>query len=197
MKKVYLGVTALLLLFVLSTSAVAADGTDLPSKVTVGVGYEGMYLGNYLQGLSVRGWFDRFGIEGSIWQANVSLDLDIPAGAGDTDASIWLLGGKFMFAPILRDHSKFYVGVEGGWGTAGLDIDTGANDMSPSVDGWTVGPMFGAEFFFQEIPELGFNFEVGYRFAFLNADADLGSNDKADLGMNGIWVTAGVHYYFF
>jgi hypothetical protein len=194
MKKVYLGVTALLLLFALSSSAVAADEKDLPSKITVGVGYEGMFLGNYLQSLSVRGWVNRFGIEADIWQANANLDLDIPV--GDTDVSIWLLSGKFMFAPIVRDRSKFYVGIEGGFGFLDIDIDQGATDLSPSVTALTGGPMIGAEFYLQGIPEVGFNFEVGYRFSTLSVDTDLGINDGADVGLNGIWVTLGAHYYF-
>jgi hypothetical protein len=194
MKKVYCGVTALLLLFALSSSAVAADEKDLPSKMTVGVGYEGMFLGNYLQSLSVRGWVNRFGLEGNIWQANASIDLDTPT--GDTDVSIWLFGGKAMFAPIVRDRSKFYVGLEGGFGWLDIDIDQGATDMSPSAMALTGGPMIGAEFYLQGIPEVGFNFEVGYRFCALSVDTDLGTNDGADVGLNGIWVTVGAHYYF-
>ena len=142
----------------------------------IGVGYEGMLLGNFLNGASVRGWWGNIGAEGNLWYGQVGLD-DLGLG----DMSLMLIGGKVVWAPIVHTNSKLYVGAGVGWGQLSNDV---------GVDILMYGPLFGAEYNFQEIPEMGFNWELGYMFnAFSIDDYDL------DVGLNGLFMSVGVHYY--
>jgi len=159
-----------LLLVVLSGSGVAM------AETSIGVGYQAMFLDDFIHGASVRAWFDnKWGVEGNIMQASVD--------TGYSDSDAWLLTGKVMYCPIIRENSQFYVGFEGGFGEVDDNIYmyTGDNDVV------TYGPLFGAEYRFQGLPELGFNWEVGYRFT----DFD---NDGNDGDLNGIGISLGVHY---
>jgi hypothetical protein len=169
MKRLSMGAVTLLLLVSLSSSVATAE-------TTIGVGYEGLFVSEFLHGASVRAWMDNtWALEGNVLQASVD--------AGTlADVDMWFLGGKVLYAPIIRENSQFYVGVGGGWGN--LDMGTGGD-----VDAWVLGPLFGAEYRFQGLPDLGFNWEVGYQFA--NIDAGGGT----DVDINGISVALGVHYY--
>jgi hypothetical protein len=179
MERRYSGVAALLLLALFPVGLLAADnGSDLATEKNIGIGYEGMLIGEFLQGVSVRGWWGRWGAEGNAMQASVDF-------GDDDDVSAWMLTSKIMFAPLVREHSKFYVGLEGGWGN--VDAGTYGDDL----DTWIIGPLFGAEYRFQELPELGFNWEVGYRWTSLNA-----ADDDDDIDLSGIFIVLGVHYYF-
>jgi hypothetical protein len=165
-----------ILLSVLPVGVLAAESSDLATERNIGIGYEGMFLGEFLQGVSARGWLGKLGLEGDLWQASVDV--------GPYDVDAWVLSGKVLYAPIVREHTKFYVGFEGGWAT----MDLGYGD---DLDGTTFGPLFGAEYRFQELPELGFNWEVGYRWTSLSP-----SGYDEDFDLNGISITLGVHYYF-
>jgi hypothetical protein len=159
---------SLLLLVGLSSVATA--------ETAISVGYQGMFVSDFLNGASVRAWMDnKWALEGSVLQNSVDA-----GGAGDAD--LWFLGGKVLYAPIIKENSQFYVGLAGGWGNLDGSL-LGTND----VDAWTVGPLFGAEYRFQGLPDLGFNWEVGYQFA----SFDTGGTD---IDLNGIAVSLGVHY---
>ncbi len=169
MKRLCIGAVTLLLLAFLGSSVATA-------QTTIGVGYQAMFIGDFLQGASVRGWFDnKWGLEGNVMYASVD------AGSG-TDADMYFLAGKVMYAPIIRENSQFYVGFGGGFGSIDDNL-LGYGDL----DTWVAGPLFGAEYRFQGLPDLGFNWEVGYQFA--NMDASGG-----DVDLNGITVSLGVHY---
>ena len=49
---------------VLVLAFLASNGMAVEPRV--GVGYEGMYLGEFLQGVSARAWFDEIGVEGNL-----------------------------------------------------------------------------------------------------------------------------------
>ncbi|OHB66754.1 MAG: hypothetical protein A2Y76_02590 [Planctomycetes bacterium RBG_13_60_9] len=189
----YLGVTVLLALLAFSSSATAADSEDLATEKTIGIGYEGMFLGEFLQGASVRGWLGKVGLEANVWQSDVGVKIgDLPS----VDVSAFVLTGKIMYAPIVREHTKFYLGLQAGLGS--IDLPTGtlgdiadADIPDTSIDVFVFGPLFGVEYRFQELPELGFNWEVGYSFSSLDMDIVDPSVD-----LNGISITLGVHYYF-
>ncbi len=168
MNRLYVGAIALLLLASFGSSVATAE-------TAIGVGYQAMFLEDFIQGASIRAWFDnQWGVEGNIMQASVDM--------GDEDADAYLLAGKVMYCPIIRENSQFYVGFEGGFGQIDDSImDTGDTDVL------TYGPLFGAEYRFQGLPDLGFNWEVGYRFS--NFD-----NDDEDTDLNGVSVCLGVHY---
>jgi len=151
-----LGVTVLSA--VLMSSALSADNTK------VGVGYSGVYYGNYIQGISARGWIDAIGVEAII--GNFKMD--------NVNSNFY--SAKAMYAPIIHDHSKFYIGLEGGIATS--------SDSESNIK--MIRPFFGSEYSFQEIPELGFSWEAGY----MRSTVD-GNN-----ALSGTTVSIGMHYYF-
>ncbi len=170
-------------LWILALVVALAFGVGTVSAQEVSVGYQG-FIGtgdNYLSGLSVRGWSDQVGYEGTIFYGQVDADLGL---GGDFEADVWLLNAQLMYAAVVKENSKFYVGIDFGYGQ--YDIDNGADD-----DFWMVGPLLGAQYSFQGLPELGFNWEVSYEF--LNIEND---DDDMDLDLSGINVTVGVHYMF-
>ncbi len=168
MNRLCVGMVTLLLVAFLSSSVATAE-------TAIGVGYQGIFISDLLHGASVRAWFDnKWAVEGSVLQASVD--------AGDlADLDMWFMGGKVLYAPIVHENSQFYVGLAGGWGS--LD----AGDMG-DADAWVLGPLFGAEYRFQGLPNLGFNWEVGYQFASIDADGG------DDIDLNGLSVSLGVHY---
>ena len=88
------------------------------------------------------------------------------------------------FAPIVRENSKFLVSLEAGFNSAELERD-GQDDQE--TDGWFVFPAVGAEFMLSGLPELGLNFEVGYRYE---------DSDDLDAQIGGVTGTVGAVYYF-
>ncbi len=89
--------------------------------------------------------------------------------------------GKVLYSPIVKDNRQFYIGLEAGYGEL---------ESSEDVDLTLVGPLFGAEYRFEELPELGFCWEVGYRFTSMDGE----DGDDADL--DGISISLGLHYSF-
>ncbi|MFO7964151.1 MAG: hypothetical protein R6U50_09545 [Desulfobacterales bacterium] len=167
-------------LWVLALVVALAFGVGSAGAQELSVGYQGL-IGtgsNLLSGISVRGWSDAFGYEGTFFYGHA--DVDGP----DLEADIWILDAKLMYAAVIRENSKFYVGADFAYGQ--YDIDDFTDDNL-----WMAGPMLGAEYSFQGLPELGFNWEVGYNF--INVDID---DMDAELKLDGINVTAGVHYRF-
>ena len=157
---------------------------SFPAHAEFGLGYQGILSGDYLQGISARGWSSNVGFELNLFQAEIELDAEDLLGI-DEDAEIWLYSGKLLLAAITRENSRFYWGLEAGMGT----VEFGDEE----VDVLLYGLLFGAEYRFQELPELGFNWETGYRFTDIEyEDDDLDS----EVGINGIWVSIGIHYYF-
>ena len=137
------------------------------------IGYQGL-LGtgtNVLSGLSYRGWADAMGWEGTLFHGTADNDGD--------DVSIWLLEGQFMYAVIQNTNSKLFVGAELAYGR--WDVD----DYDDSF--WWAGPLVGAQYNFQEMPEMSFNWEVAYDFI------DTGDLDVSLTGFN---TTMGIHYAF-
>jgi hypothetical protein len=165
-----------------------AVNANAAGDVKVGLGYEGMIMGSFLQGISARAWMGPLGLEGNIFTGRVKAEAD-----GDTlgKADLNAIGLKAMFAPIVKANSKFYVGADIGYGKAKFE----AGDLDADGKVWLVGPFFGAEYFFQEIPELGFNWEVGYKFSKISLDVP-DEDANADLKLDGINIVLGVHYYF-
>ena len=125
---------AALLSTAISSTASAADSSKF------GLGYTGMYYGNYIQGISARGWFDAIGVEANI--GNLEIE----------DENMNFYSAKAMYAPIIKSNSKFYLGLE-----AGIVTEDSADD---NVN--VIRPFFGSEYFFEETPELSFSWEAGY-----------------------------------
>ncbi len=191
MKKILSAV--LLALLCGSGNAFAMDNVEGPNVKKFSLGYEGILAGNIVQGLSSRYWFNNnVGGELNVSYGRLGINYD---GTPIDDSHVSLLMGsaKIMYAPVVRSHSRFYVGLEGGIGNVGIEEND--QDALPGTDVtvYTISPLIGSEFYFAEFPELGLNWEVGYRFQTVNIDND---GDDIDLKLDGTFVTVGAHYYF-
>ena len=145
-------------------------------KFDIGVGYSGMYLGDFIQGVSIRGWKNKVGLEATLGHLRMYDD--------SSDDELVLATGKVMYAPIMNQNSKFYIGLEAGTGFYESTAGTSHNKET----GYLVRPFFGSEYRFSEIKELGFSWEVGW------THSELGSEDSVKL--EGTSVSAAIHYYF-
>lgn len=186
MKKVQVStIIAALLFFGLTVSAQAAD-------LKIGLGCEGMFFGPLIQGASARVWSGQIGGEANIFTGRVKAETD----DSTMKVSLNSIGLKGMFAPVVKANSKFYVGAQLGYGdfkgNAGDFLGGGATYKGRLL---TYGPLMGAEFSWQELPEIGINLEVGYLFNKIKLDNDA-DESTLDLNMDGINVSLGVHYYF-
>ena len=185
---------ALLAFFCGSGNAFAIDNAEDPNVQKISLGYEGILAGNVLQGVSTRYWFtSNLGgeLNGYFGRVGVNADNWI---YDESHASLLMGSAKVLYAPVVKAHSRFYVGLEGGIGNIGVEVDD--NDALPGIDVnvFTVSPLIGSEFYFAEMPELGLNWEVGYRFQSINIDSDTAGD--VDLKLDGTFVTLGAHYYF-
>ncbi|MDI6741840.1 MAG: hypothetical protein QMD11_03785 [Smithella sp.] len=199
MKKRFLNGIALavLMLFLSAGFVFAADEAEknfISNKV--GVGYQGMVAGNFLNGLSVRGWIgERIGLEASGFYGRGSAEMEQAGYKYDIKGDLWLVEAKAMYALVARSYSKFYAGGKFGYGQIGLSEAPGNIDGSSFM---TPGLFVGSEWSFPQLPEVGFNFDVGYSWLIYNNKL----SDDGDpyvymnLNMNGISATFGIHYYF-
>ncbi len=163
----------------------SAFAAEAPNCGTVGLGYQGIFGGDVLQGVSVRGWLaQEFAVEGNFYYGSVDVDVN---GVDIADPDLILGTLKAMYAPVVNSNSRFYVGIEGGLGSVDLGF-AGA----PDVDLYVINPLIGAEHYFSEFPELGFNWEVGYKIHGIDVDAP---GLDVDVSIDGVFVALGAHYY--
>jgi len=180
---------ALLALLCGSGTALASDKYDEGCNTKkFSLGYQGVIAGDFMQGLSSRYWFnDNFGGELNMSYANISADR----GSADvTIGDLFIAEIKLMYAPVVNENSRFYVGLGGGLGSVGGDIVDG---MDVDVTVYTINPLIGTEFRFSEIPDICFNWEVGYKWHGVKIDGD---GDDVSFNLDGTFVTVGAHYYF-
>jgi hypothetical protein len=189
-----------MLMVFLSASSVFASDEVTKNFISnkVGVGYQGMIVGNLLNGVSVRGWIgERVGLEGNFFlgdvkattttNGNATLGMDSTNGT-ESYANVWNLEAKAMYALIVRSNSKFYVGGKIGYGR----VDINAVNMQSF---WTPGVFVGSEYSLPSIPEVGLNFEVGYSGIIYNSTG-LPECQSIDLRLHGVNAAVGIHYYF-
>jgi len=122
-----------------------------------------------MQGLSVRAWFDKIGVEGNfMWPE---------------DNSLMAYSVKTMYAPFVTEKFKGYIG--------GTIMDIEANDgflTNDDENALAYGSFIGAEY--KVFDDLGINFDVIYYF---QNDKD---NGVVDVEMEEVSFAFGVHYYF-
>jgi hypothetical protein len=169
-----------------------AQASEIGKDWKIGLGFESMYAGPLLNGLSARVWTGPLGMEADLLQGSAKVTVNNIDDAGDSTevkGNMWAGELKAMYAIVDKKNSKFY---------AGANVNYAKFKVNDYGDGslWTYGPFIGAEFNFDAIPEVGFNFEVGYMLnnGKVNIDNDLNSDAKLD--MYGINVGIGAHYYF-
>ena len=143
--------------------------------------------------LSGRYWLtEQTGVQGSVYYRDDS--------EGWYEGTTYELALKGIFAPIIREHSRFMLALEAGYAHVDLEYDSKYGQQDRDADGWFIYPAIGAEFMLSGLPELGLNLELGYRYAkFDNSisygDGSLGYSDS-DTESQGVVGTVGVIYYF-
>ncbi len=154
-------------------AAPAAMATDTAGKFGAGLS---KVIEEDTVAVAGRYWFseDR-GVQGTLYYQDDE--------QGNTELTSYAAGLKGIYAPIVRDNSKFLLSFEAGYASAELETPIGDDE----TDGWYVFPAMGAEFMLNGLPELGFNFEVGYRYE---------NSDDLDAQSEGITGTVGGVYYF-
>ena len=170
-------------LILLALMTVLALGAGNVYAADHSIGYQGM-LGtgtNVISGLSYRGWADALGWEATLFHASVDMD-----NAGD--ASMLGLEGQCMFALVQKEYSKMYVGGSLGIGKWSMEANSGG-DADDTF--WWLGPVLGAQYSFQELPELTFNWEVAYNYGAFGTD-----QADSDITLTGFNTTMGIHYAF-
>lgn len=121
-----------------------------------------------------------------------SEDNDSPANEQTTSALT--LQGKVLWTLIDRPNSDFYVG--GLLGLARYEQEFTPGGGSSFTEEWTAvifGGLAGVEWYFTELPEIGFNFEVGYN---IETSTFEEPGDEIDTIFAGTSVTMGATYYF-
>jgi hypothetical protein len=198
MKKV---MSAVLLALLCGTgTAFAADSNvDGPNTKKFSLGYEGVFAGDILQGVSSRYWFNNnVGGEVNLYYGNVGIKADqISLGNVynnvDAHAHLFYASTKLLYAPVVKQNSRFYLGLEGGIGSIGANNN--GDKLPADITVYNISPLIGSEFRFTEIPDLCFNWEVGYKFQRVNFNGNSGLSD-IDVNIDGTFVTLGAHYYF-
>lgn len=167
-----------------SAMGMAAPSAAKESPIEMGVGYQGLIAGNYLNSLSVRTWLgENIGVETNAFYCRI--DVDDPTQSKEKFADLMALGLRLMYSAKNTDHSRFYTGLEYTYG------EFEVIDLTDTVRIRFYGVFVGSEFQFAELPELGFNFDIGYRVSeFENP------NNSVDFDVDGISATLGAHYYF-
>lgn len=168
------------LLVLIPNIVFAGTGTNNAGKFSVG--YSGMLTGSFLQGISTRMWMsNKLGVEGNVTHARINVD----DGTDDADAKLTAFTIKLMYSPVIKNNSRFYFGLEGGYGVG--QADGSDDDLNITI----VSPLIGVEYHLSGIPELGLNWEVSYKYNHLSSD---GTDYEVDI--SGIGMNIGAHYYF-
>jgi len=192
-------VAAVLMVALVAGPALAEGENYLSNRV--GVGYQGMLTGDILNGISVRGWFgNNFGLEGNLFYGNLDADVDVSGGnVGSGDADVWFVEIKPLYAFIVKPNSRFYAGMKLGYGEADIDVKVGGIKVNIDPDFWEIGVLVGSEFSLPFMPEVAFNFDVGYNYMDTDSDVNVSGTGKIsdiDLDLDGVFATWGIKYYF-
>ncbi len=151
-----------------------AMAKDLSQRIGAGFNSQ-IGLSNRLDAASVRYWFNRdMGVQGDVAFFNFSPDH----GSSQTSFGI---GGKFLYNVIKETNMNLYAG-----GGIYAFTEPGLVDTE---GGFSVSGLSGIEFFFQGLPNLGFNLELDLGLKYLNQYGTA-------FGLQADSINAGFHYYF-
>ena len=186
-----------LAILIVSVFAVVVSGSvamakDLTGKIGLGFngqlsvgGWNGTDITSYdLPAISVKYGIDnKMGIEGFLGYASFEQET---GGVPDAEVSYTILGGKFFYNVIMEKNANFYIG-------GGLALLTGEMGNA-DVSGTGLMGYAGTEFFFTDLPNLGFLFEIGLGISKMSIDPDTDINSTGFYG--GLFHQIGIHYYF-
>ena len=161
---------------------VQAEGEDVGP---FGVGLKGIMLpdGSIMPAAVFR--FAPAPIGGEIQLGQASYDDD-----GGDNGTMLSLQGQLLWSFIQRANSRFYAGAALGVEMIEQEDNAGAKFQDESIINF--GGLVGAEWWMSELPELAFNFDVGYYFSSWEDDAPPATEGTH----NGIVVALGATYYF-
>ena len=159
---------------------IQAEDEVKTNKVSpIGIGYQGQFFnGLSLNALSVR--WNPAPLGGQVLFGRSTSDTN----NSNAESTIITLQGKLFYTLIQRKNSQFYAGGKLGFL---FGETTNNNGNKTDTNGLVLGALVGTEWRFEELPEIGFNFEVGY---------DFGNTDVPDVDTSGVIVSLGAHYYF-
>jgi hypothetical protein len=182
MKKLLCIIAAMTMVVAIQAQESEKSGESGGSRI--GVGYQGVFYGganDHMDAASIRWWMgDTMGLQGIIGQINTD--------SGIVEQNTLLLAVKGLVNIIENENSSFYVGPK--VGIAWID-QTESGGKTVDTQQLVFGVFAGTEYFFQGLPEIGFNFDIGYDFAV--GDDDVNNDNGNAYGIN---VTLGAHYYF-
>jgi hypothetical protein len=146
----------------------------------VGAGFDSQIgLTQRLDAASARYWIDRdMGVQGDF----AFMNLAPKNGSSQTAFGI---GGKFLYNVIEETNMNLYAG--GGIYVFNQPVPT--NTGTDIKTGFSLGALSGIEFFFQGLPNLGFNVELDVGLKYLDGYG-------TTFGISADSINAGVHYYF-
>lgn len=131
-----------------------------------------------IDSLSTKYWAtDRIGLEGMVGYFTAKYE---EVGGWGLD-----LAGKFIYNLIMEDYMSFYTGA--GLGIIPVHIDYG--DREENETGFELMAYAGFEFFFEELPNLGFDVEFGLRYIDIDEYQQFST-------YGGGFGTFGIRYYF-
>lgn len=165
-----------------AVAAPAAMATDTAGKFGLGMS---KVIDEDTVALAGRYWAsESAGLQGTVYYSSEDYQTAVNNIISDVEVTQWAVGLKGLFAPIVRENSKFLMSLEVGYNEAEVDVKRGGKS---ETDGWFVFPAIGAEFMLNGLPELGLNFEVGYRYE---------DSDDLNVQTDGVKGSVGVVYYF-
>ena len=185
-----------LAILIVSVFAVVVSGSvamakDLTGKIGLGFNSQ-LDCG----AISVKyGISNDMGVEGFIGYGSYEEDY---GAAGSYEESSNVVGGKFFYNVIMEKNANFYIGgglaILGGEGT---EIDPSGAMYKVKFSGTGLLGYAGTEFFFTDLPNLGFLFEVGLGIMNGKEKYNGSSVDVSDMSFyGGLFHQIGIHYYF-
>ena len=189
-------VLCIAMMMVMAVAIAHAEGENEPGKF--GLGYQGVVVsdghdqGNpdIMNAIALRWAPQKIGGSVTLGQYSYSSE-DNATPADEWTTSAWTLQGKLLWTLIDRANSDFYVGGLLGFGY--YEYDPGGGGGTQEWSSVILGGLAGVEWRFTELPEIGFNFEVGYN---VETSTYEEPGDEIDTIFAGTSVTMGATYYF-
>lgn len=183
----------------LMTVAVAhAEGDNEPGQL--GLGYQGVVINSsdgpdVMNAIALR-WAPQ-PIGGSVTIGQYAHSTEEDGGPDEWNTTAWTLQGKVLWTLIDRPNSDFYIGGLLGFGYYEDEFKTSGFKETDEWTSFIFGVLAGVEWRFTEIPEIGFNFEVGYNFETEDYEyKEPGFKYEEETLFGGTTVSLGATYYF-